>query len=219
MKTPFYPDQSYNIHFHDPGIEPWITGILKSVKFKSVLDVGAGLGFWGFLIRTYINPHSIIVGIDISRDKLLKLNLLRIYDGLICCDARHLPFRQKTIDLLISVEAIHRLPDLKKILMNYEKILTHQGYLVLAFPISYVVLKELLNLNFEIFGVFHSGFLISGGYMLLDIIRGKEITLPTRSITIRLSALLLRILYRILGLRIIHYCIAVKPFIKVKNNV
>jgi protein-L-isoaspartate O-methyltransferase len=38
-------DSEYSLTFHSPGIEPWITGLLKNFKPSSVLDVGCGLGF------------------------------------------------------------------------------------------------------------------------------------------------------------------------------
>ncbi len=41
----FTYDQDYIKVFHSPGVEPWITGLLKVVRPRSVLDVGCGFGF------------------------------------------------------------------------------------------------------------------------------------------------------------------------------
>ena len=63
--------------FHMPGIEPWIAAILKRRVLRRVLDVGVGMGFWGYIIRSYItrntdnNPE--IIGLDLEISKLYQL--------------------------------------------------------------------------------------------------------------------------------------------------
>jgi len=44
-------DLNYTLTFHSPGIEPWVLGLLKQVRPRSVLDVGCGLGLWGLILR------------------------------------------------------------------------------------------------------------------------------------------------------------------------
>lgn len=201
------------MYFHYPGIEPWLIGILEKAHTKKVLDVGAGFGFWGYLIKICINP-TILVGLDISRDRLLKLIPLNIYDGLLCADARYLPFREKAFDSLISVETIHHLSNLKEILIGYERILTSDAIIALSFPVSQKMIRNLLDLGYDVFGVFPIGFFMSGGFILLNIRNSKTITRPTRSAIMALFALILRILYRLLKLRMLHYSIAVKAIDK-----
>lgn len=208
-------DLLYNAHFHMPGIEPWLLGILMRINTKRVLDVGAGLGFWGFMIRMRIDLDNLLIGLDISGDKLMRLKSLNIYDALIRADARHLPFREEAFDLLISVETVHRFLK-RKLLMQHEKVLAPNGAIVHAFPTSRKIVRDLLDLDYDVFGVFHGGFLISGGCVLLNIKNGKIITQPTRSIIIRSSVLMLTLIYSLLKLKIVRYCIAIKIKKRVK---
>jgi|GEM_PF-7023576 len=43
-------DREYPKIFHSPGLEPWVLGILLRVKPNSLVDVGCGYGFWGFIV-------------------------------------------------------------------------------------------------------------------------------------------------------------------------
>ena len=80
-------DRGYTMVFHSPGIEPWITGLLKSRRPVSVLDVGCGLGYWGLILKSYLEvPH--IVGIDIDGSKVEFARRLGIYNELYTSDVR-----------------------------------------------------------------------------------------------------------------------------------
>lgn len=191
-----------------PGIEPWLLGILMKVKGERILDIGAGLGFWGFMIKTRIGLNNLVVGLDVSSDKLTRLKTLNIYDDLIHADARYLPFHEKTFDLILSVETIHRFLE-RDLLMYYEKVLTPNGVIILAFPASKKIIGNLLSLGYDIYGVFHVGFL-SGGIFLINIRSGEVVMQPTKSIVMRTFALILKLIYSPLKLKITHYCFAMK---------
>ncbi len=68
-------DQDYTQVFHSPGIEPWITGLLKVVRPRSVLDVGCGLGFLGVMLRGYLGVDRIVC-IDVDPAKVSSLGVL-----------------------------------------------------------------------------------------------------------------------------------------------
>ncbi|MEM2780190.1 MAG: class I SAM-dependent methyltransferase [Candidatus Bathyarchaeia archaeon] len=201
-------DYSYAPYFHKPEIDPWVLGILKKLKKSKILDIGTGLGFWGFIIK-HISPKCLSIGVDISKEALIKLKGFNIYDSLICADARYLPLKEKVFDLLISVEAVHRFLT-KELLLYYEKVLNSKGAILFVFPTEPNLTNILLDLGYNVYGVFFGGFLTSGTCILLNVKTGGVITRQTKSITILSSALLLRIIYSLFKLRLIRYCIAIK---------
>jgi len=69
MNFKLFYDSRYTLTFHSPGIEPWVLGLLKQVRPRSVLDVGCGLGLWGLILRGYLGV-SHIVGVDIDSNKV-----------------------------------------------------------------------------------------------------------------------------------------------------
>lgn len=93
--TDNFPDRHYTYVFHSPGIEPWICGLLKNRTITKVLDIGCGVGSWGFLIRNYISPNAEIIGVDISAEKLEKLRNLNIYNELVSADITTLKFNDE----------------------------------------------------------------------------------------------------------------------------
>lgn len=103
-------DKEYTNVFHSPGIEPWITGFLKSKRYKVALDLGCGLGFMSLILKLYLKNIEYLVGLDISREKLIKTKELNLYDDLLLADARVPPFRNRTFDLVVSIEVLHGLP-------------------------------------------------------------------------------------------------------------
>jgi SAM-dependent methyltransferase len=77
---PIYHKQ-YTYVFHSPGIEPWILGFLKSKRsLGRVLDVGYGLGFSAFMLKLYLGNVEYLVCVDISPEKIHKIEKLNLYD-------------------------------------------------------------------------------------------------------------------------------------------
>ena len=100
-------DIEYPRIFHSPGLEPWVLGILLRVKPKSMLDVGCGHGFWGFISKRRVSSLSWIVGLDLNYDRLIKARAA--YDDVVLADAEKLPFRAGSFDALLAVEVLHGL--------------------------------------------------------------------------------------------------------------
>jgi SAM-dependent methyltransferase len=76
---------------------------------RSFLDVGCGTGE----VMQVVNLHETEiyrVGVDIFRPSLEMCHKNRIYDEVILCDIRHLPFRNKSFDVAFCVEVIEHLP-------------------------------------------------------------------------------------------------------------
>jgi len=100
-------DRNYSKIFHSPGLEPWVLGVLLRVKPNSMVDVGCGYGFWGFIAKRRINSLGYVVGLDLDRDRLIKAKVA--YDDIVLADARRLPFRASSFDAVLAIEVLHGL--------------------------------------------------------------------------------------------------------------
>ncbi|MCW4007341.1 MAG: class I SAM-dependent methyltransferase [Candidatus Bathyarchaeota archaeon] len=121
---------------------------LKSAKRKSFLDIGCGFGLWGHQIRAYSNP-SYLVGIDVWKPYLLKIKYKKIYDDLILADAINLPFKVKSINIILACEIIEHLPKYngKIFLEALEKISTDK--IIVSTPNFRYLQNELRKNPFE----------------------------------------------------------------------
>jgi len=78
-------NEEYTYIFHGPGLEPWLVGLLKSIKPRAVLDIGCGLGFWDLVLKDYL---GIAIGVDVDHSKVEFARSLGIYDELYVSDIR-----------------------------------------------------------------------------------------------------------------------------------
>lgn len=91
--------------------------VLKLVNGNTVLDVACGWGRLGYLLRTNwyyttskgLSPES-LVGIDVFKPTLRRIAFHNIYDNLVCCDARCLPFKANCFEVVLASEIIEHLP-------------------------------------------------------------------------------------------------------------
>lgn len=199
----YIPDRSYTKTFHSPGVEPWVCEILKRAKSGSLLDMSCGLGFWGFLTKTYVGVPGRIVGADISTKKLQTLKRLDIYDGLVRCDARSPPFQEKTFDCILMVEILHRLAQINKVLSNTESLLKKGGLLIVAGPSNKRLLDCLLERNYKIYA-YHLR-----GLVLVDLQKMEPLMMYTSKMD-RFVSHLITFLHKLFGKRIINYILAIK---------
>ena len=199
-------DLEYPNVYHSPGIELWISQVFKDFATSSqvILDVGCGLGFWGHLIRSYINPSSFIVGIDISMNKLKIVKDFGIYDTLICADASFPPFREGFCDSLLSIEVLHSLPNFGEALRSIEKVVKNQGLIILSQPSNKEHIKILQDLGYDVLGNFLRG-------LFLVRIDNGEVIPARRTLNNRFASVAVKILYnKLFRLRLVKYIIAVK---------
>ena len=125
-------DKDYTKIFHSPGIEPWISGFLKSKgSLGKVLDVGCGLGFSALLLKSYLGNAEYLVGVDISPEKISKARRLNLYDELYVADIQDFNPESK-FDTLIALEVLHGLP--ASVLACIESLVKKGGFIVLALP-------------------------------------------------------------------------------------
>lgn len=77
---------------------------------KVVLDCGCGYGIWGYLVRAEKNANNAyLVGFDLHKPYMKYCKFHRVYDDVILADARYLPFRRKSIDVVMAAEIVEHL--------------------------------------------------------------------------------------------------------------
>ena len=93
-----------------------LVSLAERVLPRNVLDIGAGYGRWTFLITRHFTmenrPDSTCIDIFEPYARELK----KFADNVLMASATHLPFRDKTFDLVILCEVIeHQTKDLGRI--------------------------------------------------------------------------------------------------------
>ena len=76
---------------------------------RVVLDVGCGLGEWGFLIRTRKSSVPYLIGADIWRPYLEKIYSLNVYDELIQVKLPKIPLKEKSVNISLACEILEHL--------------------------------------------------------------------------------------------------------------
>lgn len=100
----------------DPKLVPYI---LPLVGGAVILDVGCGRGKRRYLLKVDYwytqagsgrkNKLSYVVGTGLHPKYLGFVKYHRIYDDLVLCDAKHLPFRDHVFDTTLLLEAIEHM--------------------------------------------------------------------------------------------------------------
>ena len=95
--------------YHMLGIEPYIIGAMRNHDRGIILDLGIGLGFWGFITRTYAamewDGKPVLVGVD-AEEKVLRMHReMSIYTELVRGDVKRLQFKPGSFDTVIAIES------------------------------------------------------------------------------------------------------------------
>ena len=150
--------------FHMPGIEPWIAVIIRQHKPSLVLDLGVGMGFWGFLIKSYIardlNEEPILIGVDIDIKKLMQLKKMNIYDELICSDIRYLPFKVKAFNMVIAIESLY-MKEFWNVIRDIETLIDNNGLIILSRGFKEEIRKRLLSEGYDVYRVYLRGLMLT----------------------------------------------------------
>lgn len=115
----------------------------KLKKGDKVLDIGCGKGFLLYDF-TQVVPGIEVFGIDISNYAIQNCKE-EIKDRVQVGDAVNLPFKNKSFDFVISLNALHNLPchKLEKALKEVERVGKKNKYIVVE---SFRNMKEKVNL-------------------------------------------------------------------------
>lgn len=114
----------------------YIDKIFNGNKNISVLDVGCGTGIY---LKELINRGFNTFGVDIAR-MMIEKGLQNLKDEekvkvkILIADAEELPFREESFDLIIAAGLLEYLPDNKKALSGFEKLLKKNGILIFTIP-------------------------------------------------------------------------------------
>jgi len=184
-------DSEYTLTFHSPGIEPWITGLLKKFKLNSVLDVGCGLGLWGLVFKGYLGC-SRVVGVDVDHAKVEFAKRLGVYNELYALDIRAFSYPE-AFDAVIAVESVHGILD-AELLRRLEGLAKQGGLIVLALPAMSrsVTASVLVKRGYAVYRYFLRGFI------LVRVDKAEVLTMPRR--LWRVLGLLIKIFHPVLKL-------------------
>lgn len=100
-----------------------------SLENKNVLEIGAGLGYFSYVIASL---GGNVTALDISL-KLAK-NLKRSFPHSVCASALWIPFSDNTFDMIVSSECIEHTRRPKKAVIEMIRVLKPKGTLFLTTP-------------------------------------------------------------------------------------
>ncbi len=123
--------------------DPWYQLLMKMIKpvtsfqGKRVLEVGCGIGV--FCMHVAKNGGEAI-GLDISRSAILEAkDLTKKYGDpanieFVVSDARHLPFINRSQDIIVSSEVLEHIEGHEKAFHEFARIIDKSGYICITVP-------------------------------------------------------------------------------------
>jgi len=90
-------------------LERFVMHLIPKEGTISVLDAGCGKGIWGYMLRALRENITYLCGADITTPYLNFVKEKKIYDDLVLCDVTHLPFRDKSFDVVLMAEVLEHL--------------------------------------------------------------------------------------------------------------
>jgi SAM-dependent methyltransferase len=100
---------------------------------KDVLEVGCGRGGGTAFVHEHFHPRT-MTGVDLARRAISSCQKTYPRPGLtfIPADAEHLPFDDRSFDIVLNVESSHCYPDMLRFLGEVRRVLRPGGLLLLA---------------------------------------------------------------------------------------
>lgn len=119
--------------FSDKGMVYWALGN----RAGSVLSIGCGNGEKDHRIVRRRNPDW-LVGLDIFEPYLRACQRLGVHEGLVLGDARRLPFKDRSFDVVVAAEVIEHLEkdDASDLLKEMERVARKK--IIVTCPVGYV---------------------------------------------------------------------------------
>jgi len=133
---------------HSLEITPYVTSLIPN-NARIFIDVGCGYGSIGYLIKVHLFMSRIkgeLIGLDVNREYLQRLSQLNVYDHLVLASASTLPFKDKTVDVSLSIEVIEHLSEEEgiKLLQELDRITRKRA--ILTTPNGFHQVFEALNM-------------------------------------------------------------------------
>jgi ubiquinone/menaquinone biosynthesis C-methylase UbiE len=160
---------------------------IGNLSKKSFLEVGCGLGKWGYSIKLgWSGEPTYSVGVDAWPKNLHFVKAHGVYDDVILADARALPFADKSIDTVIACAFLHCMKKSDGFILINEIERVSTGKTILTVPNNETTFAvdpenpfeedcsnwtstDLKNLGYEIKGV---GFQFKGHRFLPSVLTG-----------------------------------------------
>lgn len=129
-------------------------GTICTLTGKRVLDVGCGVGgALGSLMRA----GARCTGVDIDTDRLglcrQRLELHGRDAVTMQGDAYRLPFDDASFDIVVCTDVLEHVPDRRRLISEYARVLRPGGVLYLAFPNLLSIRNALRDPHYQLFGV------------------------------------------------------------------
>lgn len=95
---------------HAFQLHEFILSEVPDLTGKEVLDCACGHGVWGYLISSEKNgDKAYLVGFDLHRPYVEFCKRRHVYDDIVLADAKHIPFRRKSFDVILASELVEHL--------------------------------------------------------------------------------------------------------------
>lgn len=117
-----------------------------ALKPSHILEVGSGVGVCAQLLRKRY-PDAMIVTIDL-KEEMLKFAKQKVNTSEVCADATQLPILSQKFDLIIANLFIPWLPHLKKLLLEWRRVLRPDGLFIFTSlgPDTLIELREHIDI-------------------------------------------------------------------------
>jgi len=112
--------------------------LIRSIEIARVLDIGAGAGKYGKLVRA-LHPAARLTGVEIEPDYVPRFGLASIYDEVLCVPALELIDRciEDVFDLVVIGDCLEHMRKSHGIdLLNF--LVYRTRYLLAVFPDKYL---------------------------------------------------------------------------------
>jgi SAM-dependent methyltransferase len=113
---------------------------LDQVPWKTMLDFGSGTGAYSFYFSRSSKVH--VWGMDIDKARIsecvsLSRNLKRTSVDFVCCSSIFETdrFQPESMDVVLAVEVLHDLPDIREGLHEIRRVLKPGGYFISHIPL------------------------------------------------------------------------------------
>jgi ubiquinone/menaquinone biosynthesis C-methylase UbiE len=112
-------------------VQDAVAGALRAVAPRRVLDVGCGTGLLAARLAGDLRGAS-MVGCDFSEGMLVRAHARPEPVAWVRGDAQRLPFRDASVDAIVSTEAFHWFPDQRRALGEFFRVLVPGGRALVA---------------------------------------------------------------------------------------